>query len=541
MRVAETLTTGIQVAEQSGPEQNIARAPTAITAFVGRTLRGPIHRPVTISSFADYQSAFGGLWQPSTLSYAVEQFFENGGRQAIVVRVINGARPPTLALPAGPEVLWLEALGCGTREYLRASVDYDGIGENEQDCFNLVLQRVRAPGSEHVEDQEIFRRVSCKTVSNRFVASALSESALARVVAEVPVTRPDRTLRHDGRGSVGYVHSNPDGDDGAPLTDYDLIGSAVRGTGMFALKAVDQFNLLCIPPLARETDVGIGVLLVAARFCRERNAMLLVDPPSTWTDAESALRGLREWHFCSENALMYFPRLLGYDRLRGRFEQFSPCGAVAGMLARAGEACPLWSATEAEEVVLRPGYRPICVVSDSERLRLVQGGVNTLQSVRSPVRLDLSARTLAGGSSGSSDWKYLSARRLALFIVESIERGTRWVVFEVNGPELWTRVATQVESFLAALDADGAFVGHAHDEAFFVVCDERVNNANDVYNGTVNILFGFAALRSGEYHAYVLSHQAAGSHLRTVSVNRLETGGRRLVEEMEREGIVGGL
>ena len=158
--MAERLTTGIQVAEQSGPEQAIARAPTAVTAFVGRTLRGPINRPVTISSFTDYQSIFGGLWQPSMLSYAVEQFFENGGRHALIVRIVNGARPPTLDLPAGDGTLRLEALTCGTREFLRASVDYDGIGDNEEDCFNLVIQRVRAAGSEHVEDQEIFRRLS---------------------------------------------------------------------------------------------------------------------------------------------------------------------------------------------------------------------------------------------------------------------------------------------------------------------------------------------------------------------------------------------
>jgi phage tail sheath protein FI len=532
--VAERLTTGIQVAEQAGPEQNIARAPTAVTAFVGRTLRGPVNRPVSISSFADYHSIFGGLWQPSTLSYAVEHFFENGGQQAIIVRVVNGARPPTLDLRAGPETLRLEALACGTREYLRASVDYDGIGENEHEYFNLVLQRVRAPGSEHVEDQEIFRRLSTKADSGRFVQPALSESALARVVGDVPVTRPERTLRHDARGGVGYVHSNPDGDDGGPLTDYDLIGSAVHGTGLFALKAADHFNLLCVPPLARDADVGASVLFVAARFCRERHAMLIIDPPHTWSSADAALHALRDWQFSSENALMYFPRVLGYDRLRGRFEQFAPCGAVAGMLARSDALWPLWGASAGEETLLRPGYRPTCAVTEVERSRLAQAGINILQAVRSPVRTDPSVRTLAGGSSGSSDWKYLTARRLSLFIVDSIERGTRWVVFEANGPDLWRRAATQVETFLAELDADGAFIGRADDEAYFVVCDERVNKASDLQNGTVNILFGFAALRAGEYHAYLLAHHPAGSQLRPVSVNRLETGGRRLIEEMER-------
>jgi phage tail sheath protein FI len=532
--VAERLTTGIQVAEQPGSEQAIARAPTAITAFVGRTLRGPINRPVAISSFTDYQGIFGGLWQPSMLSYAVEQYFENGGRHALIVRVVNGARPPTLELPTADGALKLEALGCGTREFLRASVDYDGIGENEEDSFNLVMQRVRAAGSEHVEDQEILRRLSINPDANRFVAVALTESALARVIGEVPLTRPLPTLRHDGRGSIGYANSRPDGDDGAPLTDYDVIGSAVSATGLFALKAAEHFNFLCIPPLERDTDVGMSVLLVAARFCRERNAMLIVDPPRSWVTTENALRSLRDWQFHHENALMYFPRILGFDRLRRRFEQFAPGGAVAGLLARTDETCPLWSAAEAEETLLRPNYRPLCTVTEPERVRLGQVGVNTLHAVRATVRSGFSARTLAAGNSGSSDWKYLSARRLALFIVTSIERGTHWVVFETNGPELWQRVTLQVESFLAALDHDGAFVGRDDDETFFVVCDERINHHSDVRTGAVNILVGIAALRAGEYHAYLITHDAAGSHVRPVSVNRLETGGRRLDEEMAR-------
>ncbi len=66
--------------------------PTSITAFVGRAWRGPVDEPVKISSYADYERPFGGLWRDSTLSYAVQQFFSNGGSQAIVVRVAHAQR-----------------------------------------------------------------------------------------------------------------------------------------------------------------------------------------------------------------------------------------------------------------------------------------------------------------------------------------------------------------------------------------------------------------------------------------------------------------
>jgi hypothetical protein len=526
--MAELLTPGIQVAEQPGPEHAIARASTAVTAFIGRSLRGPCHQPIVVTSFSDFQRTFGGLWQPSMLGYAIEQFFENGGRQAIVVRITNGAQPKTLTLRAQRSTLTLEALCPGTREYLRASVDYDSIGENEADRFNLVVQRIRTPGSEYIEDQEIYRRLSVDPVNGRsYVPLALAESRLVRMIGEVPPERPDRTLHPHG-GLIGYVASNPDGDDGDVPTDYDIIGSATEYTGLHALRSVDTFNFLCIPPLARDTDVGPSTLMVAARLCRERRAMLIVDPPAAWTTAGEALEAMRDWYFASPDALMYFPRVIAYDRLRGRHETFAPGGAVAGMLARLDEIWPVWSPAEGEDALLRAGYRPVCPVSEQERARLTQAGVNTLQTVRSSVRLGLSPRTLAGPGSESPDWKYLSARRLALFIVNSIERGTRWVLFEHNGPELWRRVRARVEEFFAGLEAGGAFLGSDPNEPYFVVCDERLNGEGPDSVGRVRLLIGFAAARPGEYHSYLITHSAAGSRSERVSYNRLLSANYRI-------------
>ena len=105
------------------------------------------------------------------------------------------------------------------------------------------------------------------------------KSALVRLVGEMPLQRPDRTLDPASGLATAYVNSNSDGDDGAPLTDYDLIGSSLDGTGVFALQA-EHFNFLCIPPLSRDRDVGPSALLVASRHssiiaaycCAERNS-----------------------------------------------------------------------------------------------------------------------------------------------------------------------------------------------------------------------------------------------------------------------------
>ena len=518
--MAEPFDSQVPTAEQPGSIRVIARAATSIAAFVGRALKGPVDEPVAVRSFSDYTRVFGGLWQPSTMSYAVEQFFENGGRCAIVVRVVNGARPPTLTLPATGGKLILRGVGAGSREFLRASVDYDAIDASETDRFNLVVQRVRTAGSEQIEDQEIFRRLSITPGADRFVADALLDSRLVRAQGSVPTERPLRTPAATAGAVIGYTPSNPDGDDGGPITDYDIIGSAQRGTGLFALHAAPDINLLCIPPLTREHDVGLSTLLVAGRFCRDRRALLIVDPPSSWASSAAALDGMRHWPFRSEDAAMFYPRVVAFDRLRGRFEMFAPCGVAAGMIARCDENWPVWAAAEGDDAILRHGMRPGWNVNNADRVRLVNAGINLLQSVRIAPKYAASPRTLASGSAAVSDWRYLSARRLALFIMTSIERGTRWMLFERNAEPTWTMARAQVEAFLDSLYAEGAFAGRSGEPSYFVVCDARVNNQESIRAGKINLAFGFAATKPGEYHAFVVTHQASGSRAKVITVNR---------------------
>ena len=536
------LSTGIEVAERGAVETDhrsspapgdaITPIPTGITAFIGRTLKGPVNEPVAVASFQQFQQRFGGLWQPSTLSYALEQYFLNGGRRAVIVRVVNGARPPTLALPAGTGQLRLVGVDPGSREYLRAAVDYDGIDESEPDRFNLVVQRVRVPGSELVEDQEILRRLSVEKGADRYVADVLAHSKLVRALGAMPRTRPDRTGSFPEGAMVRYVPSNPDGDDGGPLSDYDVIGSATKGTGLFALPP-HACDLLCIPPLSREQDVGMSTLLVAARFCRERHAMLVVDPPAEWTSVHGALEGLRSWPFRSENAIMFFPRIAAFDRVRNRHEIFASSAAGAGLIARADQDCPVWAPLESEDISLRPGLRPAIELAEAERARLEHAGINALYSMRSRPSMRASPCTLASSGTGAAGGRYLAARRLALFILASIERGTTWLSGAPNAPPAWARASAQVEDFLGSLQARGAFAGSRPEDSYFVVCDERVNRAESIAAGRVSLLLGFATSKPGDFHACLITHEPGLSRVRPVAVNRLATSQERVEAEIE--------
>jgi hypothetical protein len=479
---------------------------------------------VVLHSVVDYQSVFGGLWQPSTLSYAVEHYFENGGRAAVVVRVANGGAPATITLPCGRNSLTLAALSPGSREFLRASVDYDNVKANESDRFNLVVQRVRTPGSEHIEDQEIFRRLSTLPGTARYVATALEESGLVRVLGAVPATRPDLTIPAGSRQPIGYVDSNPDGDDGASPTDYDVIGSPTSSSGLFALDAVEDLRFVCIPPLTRDRDLGPGVLVVAERLCRERRAILIVDPPAAWATFDAALDGMRRFEFRSDHALLCFPRVVAFDRLRGQPETFANGGAVAGALARLDEQCSPWETDQDGELLLRPGTRPQIALGPDECLRLAARGVNPLQSLRSPGPQTLPLRTLAGGTAPSTDGTLLGVQRRRQLILASIERGTRWAVSAASNRNVWHRLEQQVVEFLQPLADAGAFGVADDSEPFTVVCDEQLNGPDDVAAGRVCLLVSLREGRSGACQSFLVTHSRDGSSVRPVRFNVWRAG-----------------
>jgi hypothetical protein len=512
-------------------ERTFSHSHAQRTAFVGRTLRGPIASPVLIRSFIDFERTFGGLWQVSPLSYAVEQFFEQGGHQAIIVRVANGARPATLTLPCGEQALQLEAVAPGAHEYLRAAVDYEQIESDDVQHFNLRVQRVRAAGSEHIEAQESFRKLSIDPEAAQYVTNVLAGSALVHVRGLAPSLRPEAT---------SYVRSNNDGADGAALSDYDIIGSTQRRSGLCALEGVDDLTFVYVPPLSRTRDLGASSLLVASELCRSQRAILIVDPPASWGSPGAAMEGFRKLDFYSDNALMFFPRIVTHDRLSGRAEVFGNGGAVAGVLSRSGDTIAAIVCQDEPEATLRGTTRCALEVSAADRLRFANYGINTFQTARPLNRSRPPLRTLACGASTSADWAFLAARRLALFVVDVIERETRWVLLEPKGAALWSRTTRQITDFLEELRVAGAFATAAAQTAFLVICDERINppiERSAERARSVNILVQFAANRAHAFHSFMITHSVGGSTVRPVVVNRLEAA-LQISLDLEQEYVI---
>jgi len=136
-------------------------------------------------------------------------------------------------------------------------------------------------------------------------------------------------------------------------------------------------------------------------------------------------------------------------------------------------------------------------------------GVNCLRTFPVFGNVVWGARTLAGADHLASEWKYIPVRRLALFIEESLFRGTKWVVFEPNDEPLWAQIRLNVGTFMHNLFRQGAFQGTTPREAYFVKCDKETTIQNDIDRGIVNILVGFAPLKPAEFVIIKIS-QIAG-------------------------------
>src|SRR4051812_46853362 len=180
---------GVYIQEIPSGVRTITGVATSVTAFVGRAKRGPDDLPVTVNSFGDFERIFGGLWVESSLGYAVRDFFQNGGGQAIIVRLYNpetgaNAKAGKSKLRVGDfrfEAADKGALGSNLRASIDLAVSADvaaQYGLAPADLFNLTVWEVDSSGN--VVGREMFRNLSVKDSPRRIDNVLRTQSRLLR-------------------------------------------------------------------------------------------------------------------------------------------------------------------------------------------------------------------------------------------------------------------------------------------------------------------------------------------------------------------------
>ncbi len=499
---------GVYVVEEPSGVRAITGVATSITAFVGRARRGDLDTPVTIHSWAEFERVFGGLWTESTLGYAVSDFFRLGGSTAIIVRVhANRANDRAkLDLGAGAKQLNLQAKSPGTwGAKLTGAIDLDTRpkpdGTTDPKLFNLTITD---GGTGRVE---IFRNVSIEATSPRPVDKVLAnDSTLVEMTGTLPTGNP----------AVASAPATAATNDGDPVTDDQFTEGAnmqANKKGLYALEKAELVNLIVVPPYTANDDIDTAVLDKAVTYATERDAIMLVDPPSSWSTKANAVSGAVAASFTrSKNAAVYFPKIKQPDPLRdGQLASFAPSGAVAGIIARTDATRGVWKAPAGLDASLDGVVALDIPLTDDEIGELNPRGVNCLRAAPAAGHVIWGSRTREGNDALASEWKYLPVRRTALFLKVSLYRGTQWVVFEPNDAPLWAQIRLNVGAFMSNLFRQGAFAGTTPREAFFVKCDAETTTPDDVNLGIVNIWVGFAPLRPAEFVVLHLQQMAGQS------------------------------
>lgn len=514
---------GVYVEEIPSGVRTITGVATSIAAFVGRAARGPVNEPTTITSYADFERIFGGLWVNSKLGYSVRDFYQNGGTTAIIVRLVHsdaaaadlpvGGGFPAKSLLAASEGLWGNALrsvvetGASTPAAVSADLA-KAWGLTVADLFNLYV-RDFANGL-----TETFRNLTVKDSPRRIDKVLPVESTLVKIAQGAVLTGVPTANNAPAAGKTMWTDDNANtqatansGADGAALAEVDFDGPGLDTAkhGIYALLKTDLFNILCIPPYASD-DVDTGLITHAATLCSDRRAMLLVDPPSAWTTVALAQSGVSTLLAAiaigplATNAALFFPRISEPDPLHNNsLATFAPSGAVAGIFARTDAQRGIWKAPAGLDAGLVGVPQLTVNMTDLENGELNPLGVNCLRTLPAAGNVVWGSRTLRGDDRLASEWKYIPVRRTALFIEESLYRGTQWVVFEPNDEPLWAQIRLNVGAFMHNLFRQGAFQGKTPQQAYLVKCDSETTTQNDINLGVVNIVVGFAPLKPAEF------------------------------------------
>lgn len=539
----EYLSPGVYIEEVSTGPRPIEGVSTSTTAMLGPTERGPEY-PVLVTSWLEYQRWFGGYRMPdntmpgnlqSFMPYAVQGFFDNGGQRLFVARILGNNPNFATRTVDGMEIKALGRGGWGARILVRIERG-SKVAENPN-LFKLTLlyyspltvpdmaafmanfvdpldPRNNAEAARREPDRvEMYDNLLHTRGSPNFVETIVnSGSFLVRVMVSNP-DNPSPVLT-DIDPFERLVDVDPATLQGAPIDindytgDLDPIDDASaetirlfgRGRGLLAVQAIDEVSLLLAPDEVQLPGGNTLTQSVIGQCERLRDRFAVVSAPA----GEIQPTNVNPPQDTSY-AAYYYPWITVYDPISRGPLRVPPSGHIAGLIARTDIERGVHKAP-ANEVVRGAQDLEFPITKGAQDI-LNPKGVNCIRDFRPDgrgIRL-WGARTM----SSNAEWKYINVRRLFLYIEESIEEGTQWVVFEPNDEPLWAQVRRSIANFLIRVWRSGALMGLTEEEAFFVKCDRTTMTQDDIDNGRLICYIGIAPVKPAEFVIFRISQKTA--------------------------------
>jgi uncharacterized protein len=508
----EYLHPGVYIEEIERGPKPIEGVPTSTAAFIGETERGPT-KPRLVTSYKDYVRWFGGVFGDTKfMPYAINGFFENGGKRMYVCRVTDDAA--TAAEQAFGTFL-IKAVGAGLwgkRVYVKvddSSTLKPGPGNtlvpvgvklrvayyaaapngNPLDWFN---DPTKPPFPSAVET---FDDLDADELSpNYWYKRTYDNSALIEITKTggPPTALPAKQ----------FAQLATNGADGAPALDVaDFQGRVQlpqRATpqGLAALE-LDPYREVA---LVYAPGAPVTVNKAVITHCENLKYRFAVVDPERNVPADFQPRSAVQ---DSMYAALYYPWIHISDPQTGARKIVPPGGHVLGVYARTDSERGVFKAPANE--ILRGVLDLTNEIDDNTQDVLNPRGVNAIRKFAERGIRVWGARTL----SSNALWKYVSVRRLFIFLERSIYEGTQWVVFEPNDDRLWARVIDTIRLFLRTQWRLGALFGRTEEEAFFITCDRTTMTQDDILNGRLICEIGIAPVRPAEFVIFrIFQHTA---------------------------------
>ncbi|MEM7335780.1 MAG: phage tail sheath C-terminal domain-containing protein [Chloroflexota bacterium] len=518
-------TPGVYVHWLDNRNRNLAALRTDIAAFIGIAERGPVQTPTKVESWVQFTSIFGGHIPQGYLAYAVEGFFENGGRTCWIVRVarnepsaIDAASSAKALLKVGNEYGLIEASSPGSwGQQLLLTCRRKGDGR-----FDLTVQLPSGI-------QEVWRNLTLTAEENgRFIQTLFNHptngSQLLQATRETASLTFDRRLplldMSEQRVAQQWLSGGSDGLTGLTVTHFTGRSTGLDYEwGLQTLEVIDEIGLVAIPdlmpkdeqlplptpkrpvrcdnlsttdpPAASEPGLTFPpafnveeqreIVEQLIQHCQKmRDRVAIVDMPPH-LQKPMAMRAWRN-QFDSAFMAVYTPWLKVPDptRLDGKLlRSVPPSGAVTGIYARSDTHTGVYKAPANEPLY---GVKDLqLIINDVYHGELNQAGVNVIRPYNGLQFRIVGARTM----SSDPEWRYINVRRLVNMIAESLESQMQWTVFEPNSPALWRDMDRIVRTFLDQLWQAGYLEGATADDAFFVRCDDTTNPPYEKDQGRV--------------------------------------------------------
>ena len=517
----EYLHPGVYIEEIERGPRPIEGVPTSTAALLGETERGSI-TPRLVTSYKDYQRWFGDVFHPARfVPYAASGFFENGGRRAFVCRLVgDGATLASatfgefLVRAAGPGA-WGNRVTVKVSDGTTKRPDGSSVGfllqlaywTNEPvPAFDPFVDRTTLPRPKHIEEFDDLetdesspdfygKRVPFVDLEKGDANQGPESSALGILVRNTgaaPGARPANGLQTLSGGADDAAALGVDDFRGLPA------GARAVDQGLAALERDPYRDVALVYAPGVSADIARAIVSHCENM-RFRFAVIDSDKGQSSTTGLNPRNTITD----SSHAAFYYPWIMTSDPRTGARKLVPPGGHVLGVYARSDTERGVFKAPANE--IVRGALALEYDINDLMQDDLNPKGVNVIRSFPGRGIRVWGARTITSNAL----WKYVSVRRLFIFLERSIYEGTQWVVFEPNDDRLWARVIDTVRLFLRGQWRLGALFGRTEQEAFFITCDRTTMSQDDILNGRLICEIGIAPVRPAEFVIFrIFQHTA---------------------------------